>query len=276
MAVGIVDAWVQFPNWEFLLDPMFATLRRWPTHWRGLADANRDASAEELLASMQNGDLSKVMANAWWGPRGPMITNESVADVVRQYPDRVVGIASVDIARPMDAVRELRRCVKNYGFKGLRLLPWLWGLPPDDRRYYPLYSECVELGIAFCSQVGHSGPLFPSEPGRPIPYLDNVANDFPELTIVAGHIGFPWVSEMISLCLKYPNVYVDTSAYKVTRFPREFVDFMRGPGRTKVLFASDYPVLKPNDCLAELETLGLSEEAQALFLGGNATRAFRL
>src|SRR5437868_5019637 len=273
---GIVDAWVQFPNWEFLLDPMFATLRRWPTHWRGLADANRDASAEELLASMQNGDLSKVMASACCGPRGPMITNESVADVVRQYPDRVVGIASVDIARPMDAVRELRRCVKNYGFKGLRLLPWLWGLPPDDRRYYPLYSECVELGIAFCSQVGHSGPLFPSEPGRPIPYLDNVANDFPELTIVAGHIGFPWVSEMISLCLKYPNVYVDTSAYKVTRFPREFVDFMRGPGRTKVLFASDYPVLKPNDCLAELETLGLSEEAQALFLGGNATRAFRL
>ena len=63
-------------------------------------------------------------------------------------------------------------------------MPWLWGLPPDDRRYYPLYAECVELDIPFCLQVGHTGPLRTSETGRPIPYLENVALDFPELRIV--------------------------------------------------------------------------------------------
>src|SRR5207245_4477356 len=112
------------------------------------------------------------------------------------------------------AVRELRRCVRELGFRALRIVPWLWNLPPDDRRYYPLYAECVELGIPFCLQVGHTGPLCPSEPGRPIPYLDHVALEFPELRIVGGHIGFPWTAEMISLATKYPNVHIDTSAYK--------------------------------------------------------------
>ncbi|HET7014867.1 MAG TPA: amidohydrolase family protein [Streptosporangiaceae bacterium] len=67
-----------------------------------------------------------------------------------------------------------------------------------------LYAECVELGIPFCLQVGHTGPLRSSEPGRPISYLDNVALEFPELIIVGGHIGFPWTAEMISLATKYP------------------------------------------------------------------------
>src|SRR5690606_40344174 len=82
------------------------------------------------------------------------------------------------------AVRELRRCVRELGFRGLRLVPWLWELPPTDRRYYPLFAECVELGVPFCTQVGHTGPLRPSETGRPIPYIDQVALEFPELVIV--------------------------------------------------------------------------------------------
>jgi predicted TIM-barrel fold metal-dependent hydrolase len=117
----------------------------------------------------------------------------------------------------MDGVRELRRRVKQDNFKGLRVLPWLWGLPPDDRRYYPLFAECCELDIPFCTQVGHAGPLRESEPGRPIPYLDRVALEFPELRVVGGHIGVPWLGEMFSLVMKYPNVFIDTSAYKVSR-----------------------------------------------------------
>ena len=75
--------------------------------------------------------------------------------------------------------------------------------------------------------MGHTGPLCPSEPGRPIPYLDHVALEFPELRIVGGHIGFPWTAEMISLATKYPNVHIDTSAYKASRYPTELLDYMR-------------------------------------------------
>lgn len=272
----IIDAWMQFPNKEYLLDPMFDSLRRWPTAWKSITLERPDITVEETLNEYREQGVTKAIASAWWGPQGPMITNDAVAQAIRNHPDQVVGIASVDITRPMEAVRELRRCVKEHGFKGLRVLPWLWGIPPDDRRYYPLYAECVELDVTFCLQVGHAGPMRPSEPGRPIPYLDNVAHEFPELRIVGGHIGFPWLSEMISLMMKHPNVYVDTSAYKATRFPRELVSYMRGAGRDKVLFGTNYPMLTPADCLAGIDELGLSEGARVAFLSGNAKRAFKL
>jgi predicted TIM-barrel fold metal-dependent hydrolase len=267
---------MQFPNRRFLLDPMFDSLRRWPSHWRTLADTNPDIAADEALSGLMAEGAARVVASAWWGPQSPMITNEEVAAIVRRHPDRVIGIASVDLRRPMDGVRELRRCVKQHGFKGLRILPWLWGLPPDDRRYYPLYAECVELGVPFCTQVGHAGPMLPSEPGRPIPYLDHVAHEFPELVIVGGHIGVPWLGEMISLMMKHPNVYVDTSAYKATRYPRELVDYMRGPGKRKVLFGTNYPMLTLAQCLEGLDQLGLSDDTLGLFLAGNAARVFKV
>jgi hypothetical protein len=185
-------------------------------------------------------------------------------------------VAAVDLARPVEAVRELRRCVRDLGFRALRVVPWLWNLPPSDRRYYPLYAECVELGIPFCLQVGHTGPLCPSEPGRPIPYLDTVALDFPELVIVGGHIGYPWTAEMISLATKYPNVYIDTSAYKASRYPSELVEYLRGHGRRKVLFGSNHPAWPAADCLRGLAGLGLDDETAELFLHGNAERVFGL
>jgi predicted TIM-barrel fold metal-dependent hydrolase len=118
--------------------------------------------------------------------------------------------------------------------------------------------------------------MCPSEPGRPIPYLDEVALDFPELTIVGGHIGYPWTVEMIALATKYPNVYIDTSAYKASRYPRELVEYMRGHGKKKVLFGSNFPMITPSECLEHLDSLALSEEARALFLGANAKRVFGL
>ena len=210
------------------------------------------------------------------GPQGPLLSNDEVAAHARAHPDRLVAVASVDLLHPMDAVRELRRAVRELGMRALRILPWLWNLPPNDRRYYPLYAECVELGVPFCLQVGHTGPLRPSEPGRPIPYLDEVALDFPELVIVAGHIGYPWTAEMIALATKYPNVYIDTSAYKPSRYPRELVDYMRGHGKKKVLFGSNFPMLSPAECLPEVDALGLGGEARELFLGASAARVFKL
>ncbi len=268
----VIDAWIQHPNARLVGHPMFESLRR----WMRITKVPDRFPPELTLAALDAARVSRAVACAWWGPEGPLIPNEEVAALVAAHPDRFVGLASVDLARPMAAVRELRRCVREQGFRGVRLLPWLWGLPPNDRRYYPIYAECCELGVPFCLQVGHAGPLRPSEPGRPIPYLDEVACDFPELTIVAGHIGYPWTTEMIALATKYPNVHIDTSAYKPSRYPPELVAFLRGHGRRKVLFGSNYPMLTPAACLAEVDTLGLDDEARALFLAGNARRVFGL
>lgn len=268
----IIDAWMQHPTERHSNHEMFASLRRWT------AGTPRPAviTPEMTIAAMDEGRVSISMASAWCAPDGFMISNDEVAAVVREYPDRIVGVASANLYKPMDAVRELRRAVKELGFKALRIVPWLWGLPPNDRRYYPLYAECIELGIPFCTQVGHTGPLRTSETGRPIPYLDDVALEFPELVIVAGHIGYPWTQEMIAVATKYENVFIDTSAYTVRRYPPELVQYMRGHGRKKVLFGTNYPMIRPAKALEGLDELGLEEDAKQLFLSGNAARIFKI
>ena len=273
MSEPIIDAWIQHPFHRFMADPMFGSLLRW---MGTTADQIPDVPPEMTIAALDSGGVNFAVVSAWWGPQGPLITNEDVATLCRQYPDRLMGIASVDLHRPMEAIRELRRSVHELGLKGLRLLPWLWNLPPDDRRYYPLYAECVQLGIPFCLQVGHTGPLCPSEPGRPIPYLERVALDFPDLVIVGGHIGYPWTQEMILLARKFPNVYIDTSAYKAKRYPRDLVDYMRADGRKKVMFGSNYPMIMPGDCLKDLDSLDLDDEARRRFLFENAAKVFKI
>jgi predicted TIM-barrel fold metal-dependent hydrolase len=268
----IVDAWIQHPTPGFVGQPMFAAIRR----WMGMSEVPESIPLELTLGVLEGAGIDRALVSAWTGPQGDLISNDEVAGFVAAAPERLVGVGSVDLRRPMAAVAEVRRCVQELGFKAIRVLPWLWDAPPDDRRYYPVYVACVEQGVPFCLQVGHTGPLCPSEPGRPIPYLDRVALDFPELTIVGGHVGYPWTEEMISLATKYERVHIDTSAYKLSRLPEALVRYMRGHGRKKVLFGSNFPMLQPADCLAGLDALGLDDEARGLFLGGNAARVFGL
>ena len=81
---------------------------------------------------------------------------------------------------------------------------------------------------------------------------------------------------MISMATKYNNVYIDTSAYTPERYPSALVQFMKGPGARKVLYGSNYPMIQPAKCIAQLDLLGLSEETQRLFLHDNAVSVFKL
>ena len=100
--------------------------------------------------------------------------------------------------------------------------------------------------------------------------------DFPQLTVVGGHVGFPWLDELLTLTIKFPNFHVDTSAYALHRLPAAFVQWMKGPGATRVMFGTNWPMLSHQRCLEGLATLGLPEEKQQAFLAGNARRVLRL
>ena len=261
---------MQHPTARFLGQEMFASLRR----WTGGQIPDGDIPIDATVASMDAAGIEFGLLSAWTAPhQPPLISNEEVAGWVDAHPSRFAGLAAVDLGKPMEAVRELRRCVNDLGFKGLRLLPWLWELPPTDRRYYPLFATCVDLGVPFFTQVGHTGPLRPSETGRPIPYIDQVAIDFPELVIVGGHIGYPWTEEMIAVCRKHENVYIDTSAYTPKRYPPELVGYMgSSSGRKKVMFGTNFPMLRHQQAIDGVDGLGLDDEARELFLAGNARR----
>ena len=269
--MDVIDAWAQLPTERFMQQPWLEPLLRWTRQDRTLAH-----SGQSTIAAMDEGGVARALLCAWSSPNGMLIDNDEVAAAVFAHPDRFVGVAAVDLRQPAAAVRELRRAVRELGFVAVRVVPWLWNLPPNDRRYYPVLAECVELGIPFCTQIGHTGPLCPSEPGRPIPYLDDVLLEFPELVVVGGHVGYPWIDEVISLATKYPNFYVDTSAYAVHRLPAPLLDFMRGRGRTRVLFGTNWPMLSAGRCLRQLADVGFDRETSELFLGENATRVFKL
>src|SRR5690606_20055782 len=144
-------------------------------------------------------------------------------------------------------------------FVGVRIVPWLWDLPANDRRYYPIYATCVELGVPLCTQIGHTGPLMRSETGRLIPYLEDVMLDFPELPVVGGHVGFPWLHELPTMTIKSDHFFAGTSAYAVHRLSPASVDSMTGAGAGRVMCGTNSPRLSPKSCLAALALLGFDE-----------------
>jgi predicted TIM-barrel fold metal-dependent hydrolase len=233
-------------------------------------------TAEQIVEEMDRAAIQTMMLSAWHRPGEWVFHNDQIAEMTRRFPDRFVGVAAVNLEKPVEAVRELDRAVNELGFKALRVVPWLWNRPPNDKFYFPLYVRCIELGIPFCTQVGHTGPLMPSETGRPVPYLDEVALTFPELKIVAGHIGFPWTEEMIGVAWKHENVYIDTSAYLPRYYPPQLIHYLKTYGKEKVLFGTNFPQLSLEKCVQQVEDLGLPDEAKEYFLYRNAQRVFNL
>ena len=264
-----IDVWAQQPNPFFLSQPYFDSLKKWT------GQALDDVPLDYLLQTMEAAGVEKALLAAWYGPQGALISNEEVLEVVSQHPDKFDGLASVDLRNPVEGVRTLRKYVTEHGFKGLRIVQWVWELPCTHALYYPLLTECVELNVPVCLQVGHTGPLRSSESGRPS-HIERIALDFPDLRIVGGHIGYPWTIEMIAVATKFPNVYIDTSAYVPKRYPPELVAYMQGHGKRKVMFGTNYPMITPEQCLAQLDLLNLDDEARELFLHQNARRVFNL
>lgn len=270
--VDTVDVWAQVVTDRMAAEPWLETLMR----WTGRPGESGAVTVDTTLAAMDTAGVSISLLSAWHAPTGSLITNEEVAEQINAAPDRFRGLATVDLSRPMEAVREVRRWVDGSRFVGVRVVPWLWDLPPNHRSFYPVYAACVDAGVPLCTQVGHTGPLKSSETGRFIPYLEDVLLDFPELVVVGGHVGYPWLDELTSLTFKFPNLHVDTSAYALHRLPPAFVDYMRGAGRDRVMFGTNWPMVSPTRCLARIDDLDLDDELRVDFLGRTARRVFKL
>lgn len=270
---GLIDAWAQLPTRP---DQIVPEVRRLLERSGTAAVLDHGLEVEEVIEAMDRAGIERLLLSAWHRPGRWVLSNDDVAQLVAAHPDRFTGIAAVDLEHPIRALNELDRAVTELGFKGLRVIPWLWDRPPNHRLYYPLYVKCIELGIPFCTQVGHTGPAMASEPGRPIPYLDQVALDFPELTIVGGHIGHPWTEEMIGLAWKHDNVHIDTSAYAPRYYPPALIRFAASHGMHKVLFGTNFPQLPLERCASEARQLDLPAEARRCFFSENARRVFGL
>lgn len=278
--IGAIDAW---GSW---IPPEGA--RRWPASFHhAFRNYKSDPriftgmSLEEMIDDMDQAGVDRVILSSFEYEGVQVVSNAQVAEAVRKYPRRFVGCGTVDPrGKPMKVLDQIKRMVEEQNMICLRLEPYAYGdgtvgTPPNAKMYWPLYVKCIELDIAVSVQVGHTGPLLPSEAGRPI-YLDEVALAFPELRIIGAHLGQPWHEEMMILAWKHPNVYIETSARVPKHWPESFVKFCDTYGQDKALWATDYPLLPFKRCIDEIDDLNIRFESKKKLLRDNAIRAFKL
>ncbi|MCV7101349.1 amidohydrolase family protein [Mycobacterium palustre] len=203
------------------------------------------------------------------------VPDQEVAELTAAAPDRIMGLCGINPTEGMDGVRRLERCIRDAKFVGAHLHTYGFGIPLNDRRYYPYYAKCVEMDVPIVMQVGHSAELMPSHLGRPI-LLDEIALDMPELKIVAAHTGWPWVEELIALAWKHRNIFIGTSAHHPRYWDQDLLRFANGRGRGKVLFGTDFPVVEYGEALQAIEELDLKPDARDLLLGGAARTLFKI
>ena len=139
------------------------------------------------------------------------LPNDYYAGIVKEYPNKFIGFAGIDPLKGMDAVREIRRSY-DLGLRGVAVRPFMFQIPPTHAKMYPIYSTCVELDIPIWFHLSINFSTNSMEVERPI-YLDIVCQDFPELKIIAGHGGWPWVNEMVAVAWRNPNMYIDIASY---------------------------------------------------------------
>lgn len=237
---------------------------------------------EEMAAYYREQDIVGVLL-AWDAETAtgrPPLRNDTVAEIVRRFPQQFVGFASVDPHKGKAAIREAERAVKELGLSGMKFHPGVQAFYPNDRTFYPLFEKIVELGVPALFHTGTNG-LGANTPGgsgikldhtRPI-YLDSLAADFPALTIIGAHPSWPWHEEMVAIVQHKANVYNDLSGWSPKYIPQELLREAAGRLNSKFLFGSDYPFIPPDRWLSDFEKLdGWKPEARANLLYGNGQK----
>ena len=241
-------------------------------------------SLEEMLEGMDAAGIELAFLVAAKSGRGGLpgcyhMPAEVVSRAVDKYPDRFLGLIGIDPYTGMEGVRALEDAVKNMGFIGAHLYPHWFELAPNHAKYYPFYSKCIELDIPIQMQVGQS--LIYSKQqrcrsvGRPI-YLDDVACDLPELKLIGSHVGIPWHDEMIAMSWKHENVFISTDAHSPKYWPDSVVRYINSYGQDKVIFGSDFPVLRFQRTVEEIDQLDLKSEVRRKFMRDNVIRVYGL
>ena len=211
-------------------------------------------------------------------------TNDYVAEIAASHPNQFIGFASVDPHKGEWAVEEVERSVSELGLRGLKLHPIHQAFFPNDEAFRPLFDKCEELGVPVLIHSGYAaagagtpgGGGFKLKYARPIPYIDDLAADHPDLTIIMAHPAWPWVDEQVAVALHKPNVYIDLSGWAPRYIPRDLIREANTRLQNKMLFGSDYPYMPPSRWLQEFEELEMRDGSRQKILLDNAKRVLGL
>jgi hypothetical protein len=282
--IGVIDLMIGFPhadrrhNYDFLR----ANLRdreslddfEFPAQYMFKHVPHVDPQSDPVAALLELMDTYGI-AQAMIGVSGG---NDESLRALRDHPDRFFGCAQVDPNRGMDAVRDLRRAVEEFGVKAASAFPC--GLNPqvpiNDKKFFPIYATCIELDIPINVCAGVPGPRVPFAP-QYVGLIDEVCWFFPELKFVTRHGCEPWADLAVKLLLKWPNLYYSTSAFAPKFYPAEVVHFANTRGADKVMYAGYFPMgLSLERIFAEMPDVPFRDHVWPKFLRENAIRVFKL
>ena len=238
--------------------------------------AAQQQSMELLLREMDTAGVDRgVVVGRLAGVLGS-VSNEDVRGIVADHPVRFIGAASIDPTDRRQACRTIDQAVED-GFKLINIEPGSYPVPmhADDRRLYPIYGHCEDIGVPVIMMVGGTaGPdLSYSDPIR----TDRVLTDFPKLDVVVAHGGWPWVNEILHLGFRRQNLWLSPDMY-FSRMPgwEEYVKAADGFLSDRMLYASSFPFCPVQGYKEWFEKLPIKEENLKKVMGGNAQRLLGL
>jgi predicted TIM-barrel fold metal-dependent hydrolase len=243
-------------------------------------EEKRDKTLAELFADLDAAGVDHAVIHAEY-EFGDSVEelNEAVAAIVEDRRTTRWGVGTVSLSEP-NVRRMVGQVVRvaELGLVGINIQPAFFGIAVDDRRLYPVYAKAAELDLLVWLHTGvnytTNRPMALERPDR----LDRVLCDFDDFAMVAGHAGWPWVTEMVALLRRHPTLCVDFGGLS-PRYVGEagtgwevMRRLMNNQLCDQVLFASDWPVFSPARALSEWRNMDLDQRALDGLLGGNAAR----
>jgi uncharacterized protein len=267
--------------WQDLLALDDAGLVR---EWRRRLQEASIPPTDDVVATLRAAGIRKVMVHAvqplepddWDYRRG----NDELGELVRRYPDFVVGFANVNVFDGAKALDEVRRARREVGLRGLKITPPFFKLCADDDALRPFYALCEELGLMLWLHCGtHWRNEFRMDATHPT-RIDRIACEFPRLRIIAGHAGWPWVMDAVVVAWRHKHVYLDISAHRAKNFTKPasgwepLLHFGNTTIRDKVLFGTSWDIVgvPMEQLIADVRALPLRPDTVSAWLHGNAAR----
>ncbi|MDF2896743.1 MAG: 4-hydroxyphenyl-beta-ketoacyl-CoA hydrolase [Rhodococcus erythropolis] len=206
-----------------------------------------------------------------------------IAEAAATYNDILIPFGSVDPLQGEDAINRAIRLVTDFGVKGFKFHPGIQAFEPNDIQFYPLYEAIAALGVPVLFHTGQTGigAGLPGGRGIRLRYsdpllLDDVAADFPSLTIVMAHPSVPWVDTQISIATHKSNVFIDLSGWSPKYLAPQLVRATNSYLQDKVLFGSDFPLLSVDRWRADFAALEIKEDVVPKVFKQNALRVLGL
>ncbi|TDV55388.1 amidohydrolase family protein [Actinophytocola oryzae] len=245
----------------------------------------RTSTVPEIAAYYRERRMAAVVftVDAQTATGHPAISSEEIAEACAEHTDVLIPFGSVDPWRGKAAVKQARTLIERYGVRGFKFHPSLQAFHPNNPFVFPLYELMSEHGVIALFHSGQTGIGAGLRGGGGIRLkyadpmaVDDVAASFPDLPIILAHPSFPWQDEALAVATHKPLVHIDLSGWSPRYFPPQLVQYANTLLKDKVLFGSDFPVIKPDRWLADFARLDLKPEVRPLILRDNAARLFKL